>query len=161
MDQNDNSFAVAATDGIAGVDYLVVDGNVNNGKDKGQGQLLFTRTSVFAFRANNKAMMTGGAMGGLIGSLIGHFVDKQLAKKQTPSEHMEDPEIQRLGESVRKRIDRASLLTKFPLDRSLNVTRTKLGFTFARGDETPMIYQGLFHKHKIIEFLGNLGIDVR
>ena len=122
---------------------------------------MFTRTSVFAFRPNNKAMIVGIATGGLVGGLAGHFIDKQRVKKRVSFEHLEYPEIQRLGESVRKKIAHASLLVKFPLDSSLNITRTKLGFTFLFGDETSMVYQGFINKKKIMGFLTMLGIDVR
>jgi hypothetical protein len=114
MDQTENPYGapVDGTKGVPRVDCLLVDGNVNVGKDRGPGQLLFTRTSVFAFRAKNQAMTAGGAVGGLLGALIGHFIDKRLAKKRTAPQHMDDPEIRGLEESVRKTIERAFLLAK-------------------------------------------------
>ncbi len=161
MNPNDTAFSRPAGNNIAGVDNLIVDGNVNYGKNKGQGQLLLTRTTVFAFRANNHAAMAGGAAGGMIGALIGHFIDKHRAKKQPPPEHLDDPEVQQLDESVLKKFARSSLLVKYPIDASLHVERTMMGVKLSRGNETPTIYQGLIHKSKINAFLVALGVDVR
>jgi hypothetical protein len=163
MDQADNPYVASegGASNMPGADCLLVDGNVNFGKDKGQGQLLFTRTSVFAFRAKNQAAMAGGAMGGLVGALIGHFIDKKRAQKQPPPDHMADFEIRGLDESTRKKIERASLLVKLPLGNALNIERTRLGFKFSEGSEPSVVYQGLFHKDKITAFLATLGIDAR
>jgi hypothetical protein len=148
------------TAGVPGVDYLLVDGNVNIGKNKGSGQLLLTRSTVFAFRVKQSAVVMGGAHFGLVGALIAHFIEKQRAKNRTPPEHLQDPEIESLGEGVAKKIDRGSLLAKVPLDAGLKIERTRLGFQFTSGSEA-IVYQGFMKKNKITEYLALLGIDVR
>jgi len=144
---------------VAGVDFLLVEGNVQVDKNKGPGQLLLTRPSLFAFRQNSQAMMAGGAAGGLLGALIGHLIDRHRAKKRPPPEHVDDPEIRSLADSARKKVERSALLAKIPLD-GLKIERTRLGFKFT-GGETQVVFQGLFHKNKITGFLATLGIDAR
>jgi len=161
MDEAHNPYASPKTEPkhITGGECLLVDGNVNVAKNKGPGQLLLTRTAVFALRSNNQAAMTGAAVGGLIGALVGHFIEKHRAKKRGPPEHLDDPEIQDLDPSIRKKIERASLLAKLPLDSNLKVQRTTLGFKLTQSDGTTIVYQGLFRKKKIAAYLAGLGID--
>ena len=146
---------------VAGVDWLLVDGNVNVGKDKGPGKLLFTRTSLFAFRVNNNAQVVGAAVGGLLGALLVHVFSKLFGKSKPPSPHLEHAEIRCLDEKIKKRIDGAALLATMPLNRDLEIERSRLGFVFTQVGETPVIYQGFFQKDKITGFLVLLGIDVR
>lgn len=157
MNQEHNPYAAS----VPGDDFLLVDGNVNFSKDKGPGQLLFTRASVYAFRANNQAALAGGAVGGLVGVLIGYFIDKMRARKRPPPNHLTDPEIQDLAESIRKKIERVSLLVKLPLDQALTIERTRLGFKFSDDSGNCVVYQGLTQKNKITQFLATLGIDAR
>src|SRR5882757_4776256 len=149
-----------AAGGVPGIDYLLVDGNVNIGKNKGSGQLLLTRSTVFAFRVNHSAVAMGGAHFGLVGALIAHFIEKKRAKSRTPPEHLQDPEIESLGDGVAKKINRGSLLAKVPLDAGLKIERTRLGFQFTTGDKE-IVYQGFMKKNKITEYLALLGIDAR
>jgi len=162
MEDTNNPFAVSQTgaQSVAGVDYLFVCGNVGVAKNRGQGQLLLTRTSLFALRVHNQGAATGAAAGGLIGALIGALVDKQQAKGRT-AEQMSDPEILALSESVRKKIERSSLLAKLPLGSGLKIERTFWGFKFSDGAATTIVFQGLFRKNKITDFLASLGIDAR
>jgi hypothetical protein len=146
--------------GVPCIDYLLVDGNVNIGKNKGSGQLLLTRSTLFAFRVKQSAVAMGGAHFGLVGALVAHFIEKQRAKSQTPPEHLQDPEIESLGEEVAKKINRGSLLAKVPLNAGLKIERTRLGFQFTSGREE-VVYQGFTKKNKITEYLAFLGIDVR
>ena len=158
-----NPFALNSqgADKIAGIDYLHTDGNVNIGKDKGHGQLLITRANLFVFRTEMNSAMVGGVAGGLVGALIGYFIDKQRAKKRAPPVHLDDPEVHALGDKVTKKIATARMLAKVPLNSNLKIERTRLGFQFTPAGETPIIYQGLMHKNKIIAFLAMSGFDVR
>lgn len=162
MDQANNPYAAPQALGknVVGGECLLVDGNVNLGKDKGQGLLLFTRTHVFAFRANNQAMAVGAATGGLVGALIGYWIEKQRAKKRPPSPHLEDPDIHALEAPIRKKIEQATLLAKLPLGE-LKIQRTRLGFQLTPENRPPIIYQGFLRKNKVSAFLATLGIDVR
>src|SRR6476660_5484151 len=112
------------TGGVPGIDYLLVDGNVNIGKNNGSGQLLLTRSTVFAFRVKVSAVAMGGAHFGLVGMLIAHFIEKRRAKNRTPPEHLQDPEIASLGEEVANKINRGTLLVKLPLKTGLKIERT-------------------------------------
>ena len=144
---SENPYSV--TDYGAVVDYLLLDGNVNVGKDKGLGQLLMTRTSIFALRAGNTSMQTGMAAGGLIGALIGYWLDKRRKKKLPPSEHLTDPEVQNLDAKAHKRIAQSRLIAKLPLNQSVVIERTWIGYTFTLHDQPTIKYQGLFNKKKI------------
>ncbi len=146
---------------LSGVDYLLVDGNVNIGKNKGQGKLLLTRTSLFAFRAKENAALMLAVHGGLVGALIGYFINKRRAKSRAAADQPLDPEIEGLGEAVAKKANTLSVLTKVPLDAELNIERTRFGFLFTKPGEMPIVYQGLMHKNKIVYFLASLGFDVR
>jgi hypothetical protein len=148
------------TGGVPGIDYLLVDGNVNIGKNKGSGQLLLTRSTVFAFRVKHSAVTMGAMHFGLVGALIAHFIEKQRAKSRTPPEHLQDSEIVSLGEDVAKKTNRGTLLAKVPLNAGLKIERTRLGFQFTSGNEV-IVYQGFMKKNKITEYLALLGIDVR
>jgi hypothetical protein len=152
-----NSLAMA---GVPGVDYLLVSGNVKLGKDKGQGQLLLTRSTLFAFRVKQSAVTMTAVHFGLLGGLIAHFIEKQRAKKRTPPEHLRDPEIEGLGPELANKINRGSLLAKLPLNKSLKIERTKMGFQFSSAGEL-VVYQGFMSKGKITDFLALQGIDVR
>ena len=77
--------------GVPGIDYLLVDGNVNIGKNKGSGQLLLTRSTLYAFRVKHSAVAMGGAHFGLVGALIAHFIEKQRAKSRTPCDNKTPP----------------------------------------------------------------------
>lgn len=163
MKESVNPFAVKpfGADKVAGVDYLLTDGNVNIGKDKGHGKILLTQASLFAFRSEMNSARMGGVAGGLVGALIGYFVDKQRAKRRAPPVHLDDREIEGLGEAVAKKISQATLLAKVPLDRALKIERTRLGFQFTPDGGTPIVYQGFLHKDKITAFLAMSGFDVR
>lgn len=158
METSVNPYAAPSGDIIE--DFLLVDGNVNIGKNKGQGQLLFTRTSIFALRSKNDAAMAF-AMAGLIGLLINYIIKKYFTKKPEPSPHLTDPEILNLPEKTRKRTEPNMLITKLPITPSLQVERTTLGVKITSGSEPPLIYQGMTNKSKISQFLTVLGIQVR
>lgn len=106
------------------IEPLLVEGNVNVGKDKGTGILLLTSHSVFALRTH----MGAAAAGGLIGALIGAWIDKKKANKREPSKHMEDPEILALPEKMLKKVKPCSLLIKAAIDETLLIKRTKMGY---------------------------------
>lgn len=110
------------------IEPLLVEGNVNVGKDKGTGILLLTSHSVFALRTHMGAAATGAAAGGLIGALIGAWIDKKKANKREPSKHMEDPEILALPEKMLKKVKPCSLLIKAAIDETLLIKRTKIGY---------------------------------
>ncbi len=148
----------AVTEYGAVVDYLLLDGNVNVEKDKGLGQLILTRTSVFALRSGNTSMQTGMAVGGLIGAAIGHWLDKRRAKKLPPSPHLSDPELQNLEPKAHKRIAQSRLIAKLPLDQSLIIERTWTGYKFSLHDQPMIAYQGFFNKKKIAQFLDASGL---
>ena len=139
--------------------HVLTDGNVNLGKDKGSGMLLLTDKTVYALRTNNSAMATGAVAGGLIGGLIGMMIDKNRAKKRPLPEHLNDPEVQALPPKVQNKIKNTVLLTKVPLDETLQVKRTKLGYSFTLYCESKplIIYQGLAHKGKIARHLEAIG----
>ena len=149
-----------ATAGVPGVDYLLVSGNLNIEKNKGQGQLLLTRSSVFAFRVKQSAVTMTAVHFGLLGGLIAHFIEKQRAKSRTPPDHLRDPEIESLGPELANKINRGSLLAKLPLKEELKIERTKMGFQFSGAGEV-VVYQGFMSKGKITDFLTLQGIDVR
>lgn len=140
--------------------HLLVDGNVNVGKDKGSGQLLLTGTSLFALRTHVGATAMGAATGGLIGVLIGSIIDKRRAKKREPSEHLADPEVAGLPEKSLKKIRGSTQLVKVPLDDTLSIKRTKMGYQFTLlGEEEPLVvYQGFGNKKKIANHLAQLGL---
>ncbi|MEZ6073297.1 MAG: hypothetical protein R3C10_24255 [Pirellulales bacterium] len=47
-----------------------------------------------------------------------------------------------------------------PLDGTLHVERTRLGFKFSNGSESStIVFQGFIHKKKIVAYLATLGID--
>lgn len=142
--------------------HVLVDGNVNFGKDKGSGMLLLTGSSVYALRTDLGAAATGAVVGGLIGVLIGMMIDKKRAKKRPPPEHLDDPEIQALPEKVQNKIKNTLLLIKVPIDEALMIKRTMSGYSFTLyGEAKPLIvYQGLAHKGKVARHLESLGIHV-
>lgn len=158
MEASTNPYAAPSGDIIE--DFLLVDGNVNFGKNKGQGQLLFTRTSIFALRSKNDAAMAF-ALAGLLGLLINYLVKKYFTKKSEPSPHLVDPELINLPEKTLKKTEQSMLLAKLPIASGLQVERTTLGMKFTFGAETPVIYQGMTNKGKITQFLTVLGIQVR
>lgn len=142
------------------IPHVLVDGNVNIGKDKGSGMLLLTANSVFTLRTNLAAAATGAAVGGLIGALIGMMIDKKKAKKRPLPEHLDDAEIRALPEKVQNKVKNTVLLSKVPLDDTVLIKRTKLGYSFTLfGEDKPLIvYQGLAHKGKIARHLEAVGI---
>ncbi len=158
MDQAANPYAAPSGDIIE--DFLLVEGNVNVGKNKGQGQLLFTRTSIFALRTKNDAAIAF-ALAGLLGLLINYIIKKYFTKKPDPSPHLVDPEIGNLPDKTRKKTELSMLITKLPLSPGLQVERTTLGIKITAGAQTPIIYQGMTNKGKITQFLTVLGIHVR
>ena len=119
---------------------------------------MLTGRSLFVFKSNTGAASVGGALGGLVGALIGHFIDKHKGKKNAPA-HLGDPEIAELGEKVRRQLLSTELLAKLPLDPSLSVEPTRLGFVFTAGT-TVVKYDGWAHKKKIAQFLDNHGVHV-
>jgi hypothetical protein len=136
--------------------HLLKPGLVKMGGYKGQGQLLLTETSLFAFRSNAGATRIGGQVGGLLGALIGHLIDSRKARSRSP-EHLDDPEIQGLAPSVQKSLRGATLLVKMPLTR-LAAKSTKLGFVFESEGVPSLSYSGYFHKKAILEFLHNRSV---
>ena len=149
---------MTTTDLTAPIEPLLVDGNVNVGKDKGSGLLLMTGQCVFALRTHASGTATGMAAGGLIGALIGAMIDKRRAKKRAPADHMQDPEIRMLDAKKRKKLEPCTLLMKAPIDETLVIKRTKMGYQFTLyGEEKPLIvYQGLLNKKKIAKHIEKL-----
>lgn len=158
MELSTNPYAAPSGDIVE--DFLLVEGNVNVGKNKGTGQLLFTRTSIFVLRTKTDAAMAF-AIAGLLGLLINYIIKKYFTKKPEPSPHLVDPEIQFLPEKTRKKTDLSQLITKLPIGPGLQVERTTLGMKFLPGADTPVIYQGMTNKGRITQFLMAQGIQVR
>ena len=158
MEAEINPYAAPSGDIIE--DFLLVEGNVNVGKNKGQGQLLLTRFSLFALRTKNDAA-TAMALGGLLGLLINYIIKKYFTKPSEPSPHLTDPEIAALPEKTQKKMLQSMLLAKFPIGANLQAQRTTLGLKFTASDATQVIYQGLIQKNKITQFLTVLGIQVQ
>ena len=138
--------------------YLVTGGFIKVANFKGEGKLLFTDRSLFALKSNGGAMSFGGALGGLLGYLIVDFIDKQKAQKNPPA-HLEDPEIAQLGDRVRRDLLTTTLLAKMPLDSTLSIKSTRLGFDFNAGP-TVVSYGGWIHKKKIVKFLLGRGLHI-
>jgi len=139
--------------------HLITDGLVHVGNDKGHGRLVLTGTSIFALRSNAGATMAGGALGGLIGALIGMFLDKKRAEKAPPT-FVDGPELSCLTEKERKSLLTTGLLAKLPIDGSLSVKRTGMGFDFVSNSGEPVIYKGKIHQKKIAKFLEEHGVKV-
>ena len=146
---------------------LLVDGYVEVGEDKGPMKLLFTGKSVFAFKPD--PAMQFGPVRSIINLLLGplfillsYFVKKKQVSKQPPPllSHMNDSEIQSLDETTRKKIERTPLHCKLPLNNSLNIEETKMGYNFLDAAENLIVFKGAFHKKKIAEFLATLAVDV-
>jgi hypothetical protein len=131
--------------------HILKPGLVMTDGYKGQGQLLLTEASLFAFRSNAGATQVGGQVGGLLGALIGHLIDSRKARGRSP-EHMNAPEIQELPPSVQKSLRGSTLLASMPL-AGLSARCTKLGFIFDANGQPRLSYSGFFHKKKILSFL--------
>jgi hypothetical protein len=157
METSINPYAAPSGDIIE--DFLLVDGNVNIGKNKGMGQLLFTRNSIFAFRTSNDVVAF--AMFGLLGLLISYIIKTYFTKPLPPSPHLTDPEVLALPEKIQKRMVKSNQLAKFPLVPNLQAQRTTLGVKLTTPNAQEVIFQGLMHKGKITQFLTVVGIQVK
>jgi hypothetical protein len=139
--------------------HLITDGMVKVGKDKGPGKLVLTDRSIFVLKSATEATSTGSILGGLVGALIGQMIDRNKAKKDPPA-HLDDPEIVELGDKTRRALLTTRLLAKLPLNGSLSIKPTRLGFEFAADGHPPVSYGGFFHKKKIMRFLETRSIHV-
>lgn len=138
--------------------YVLKPGLIKTSTYSGQGQLLLTEASLFAFRSDARATQVGGAVGGLFGALIGHLIDSQKAGRRK-SEDLDDVEMQTLPPAVLKSLRCCTLLVKTPL-AVLSVKRTILGFTFEAAGATPVKYSGLIHKKSLRRFLEEHGVAI-
>jgi hypothetical protein len=139
--------------------HLITNGRIKIGSDAVAGQLLLTNQSIFVLESAAGASSAGGAVGGLVGFMIGRFFDRRKAKTQPPA-HLQDPEIAGLGEKVLVELLTSKLMTKLPLDQTLHIKPTRLGFDFTVAGQPSISYAGWAYKKKILRFFGDHGIHL-
>ena len=98
-------------------------------------------------------------LGGLLGLLIARKIDQNRAKKSPPA-YLLDPVIAEVSDDIRRQLLTTELIVKVPLDQTLRVTPTRLGFEFSAPDQPLVKFAGVVHKPKIVRFLAERGIQV-
>jgi hypothetical protein len=134
--------------------HLLLDGSVNVSGRKAQGKILMTeRSAFFLLSTGNPGIWIHF---GLVGILIGRYLARKHAERYVP-EHMKDPEILALDEKTRRNVSATALAAKIPLDGSLVVQETRLGYKFESGSQTAEI-SSWSNKKKIARALADRGI---
>ena|SRR5579872_5699909 len=136
--------------------HLLTHGMVKAGGGSETGHLLFSDHSLFVLRDKTNPL---ALLGGLLSLLIARKIDQNRAKKSPPA-YLSDPEIAEASDEIRRQLLTTELIFKVPLDQSLRVTPTRLGFEFFTPDQPLVKFAGVVHKPKIVRFLAERGIQV-
>jgi len=139
--------------------HLITPGRIKTGSGAKTGQLLLTDQSIFVLESAATGSATGGAVGGLLGYFIGRYLDRRKAKRNPP-EHLQDLEIAGLEDKVREGLLTTKLIVKLPLNQSLQVKPTRLGFQFTVPGQPSVSYAGWAHKKKLLRFFADHGVHV-
>jgi membrane protein YqaA with SNARE-associated domain len=139
--------------------HLITPGRIKIDSKAKNGQLLLTDQSIFVLESAATGSSTGGALGGLVGYFIGRYFDRRKAKRNLP-EHLQDLEIAGLEDKVRDGLLTTKLIVKLPLNQSLQIKPTRLGFQFTAAGQPCVTYAGWVHKKKLLRFFADHGAHV-
>jgi hypothetical protein len=135
--------------------HLLANGMVATGMNERPGKLLLSGNSIFVLKETVNAA-PAAALFGLLGALVANLVGRASSPKDGPG-YFADPDLAGISDRDRRSLRGTQLLVKYTISSSLEVTPTKMGFSFNDGS-TGTRFSGRLHKKKIAAYLQAKGL---
>ena len=135
--------------------HLLANGMVATGMTECPGKLLLSGNSIFVLKETVNAA-PAAALFGVLGALVAGLIGRAGSPKGGPG-YLADPDLSGISDRDRRALRGTQLLVKYAISPSLEVTPTKMGFSFNDGS-TGTRFSGFLHKKKIAAFLQSQGL---